>query len=154
MGCRIVMVYTRTYTREDLKRALAVSKQVHSGQLYGDKDYFTEHIRGVVKNLHDIASPEIVLIIGALHDVYEDTDITREQIIHDFGEDIDDYIWVLTRQKDEQYFDYIRRVKNNWIARTVKIADVEFNLKASALSGDKSRQDRYEKALLILMGYD
>jgi (p)ppGpp synthase/HD superfamily hydrolase len=144
----------RNYTEEDVSLALSFASKAHAGQLYGSKDYFTEHIMGVVNRLMEKISSARTLIVGALHDIYEDTDITREEIISIFGEDIDECVWILTRQENEEYFDYIRRVKNNAVAKNVKLEDVTFNYRASELMQNVSMQMRYGKALLILLGYD
>jgi hypothetical protein len=56
----------------------------------------------------------------------------------------------ITRKKEETYFDYISRLKNeNDVAMRVKIADLKHNLsKTETLK--PSLKVRYEKALKIL----
>ena len=68
--------------------------------------------------------------VALLHDILEDTDCS-EQELRDIGcdDEIIDAIKAITRKKEEQYyFDFIKRVSQNDIARIVKIYDLEHNM--------------------------
>lgn len=144
------------YTTELVTEALNFARKAHAKQTYtSGYDYFDAHIIKVVNQLSKNGESNLGRIIGALHDVYEDTGVTRDEILEHFGGAVDEAVWCLTREKDkESYFDYIRRVKQNNICKKVKTEDVGCNYKASIASGDKSKQSRYAKALLILLGWD
>ncbi len=60
-----------------------------------------------------------------------------------------DAIMAITREDNEKYFDYIKRVKENKIARKVKIADLKNNLENRGFYSE-SLHKRYVKALGIL----
>ncbi|CAN7765913.1 hypothetical protein LJR153_007255 [Paenibacillus sp. LjRoot153] len=64
-------------------------------------------------------------IVGVLHDAIEDTEITSQDII--------DAVKSVTRQNvskqvQENYWDFIRRVKLNAIGQKVKRADLKDNM--------------------------
>ena len=60
----------------------------------------------------------------------------------------------MTRKPDEDYFDYVRKIKKNPIATEVKKADLMHNMDTSRLekitSEDEERYKKYKKALDIL----
>ena len=75
-------------------------------------------------------------IVALLHDTLEDTDAT-EQDLRDLGcdDEIINAVIAITRRKDEQYyFDFIERVKQNDIAKLVKIKDLENNMDIKRLN--------------------
>lgn len=83
-----------------------------------------------------------------LHDVLEDTSATQGQIAAAGASyRVYEAVVALTHKKHEPYVDYINRVNENDLARTVKLADIESNL------GDdpSDRQTaKYAQALIIL----
>lgn len=68
-------------------------------------------------------------IVGMLHDILEDTECT-EQEIRNIGcdDEIIDAIKSVTREKNETYFDFIKRAKKNKIGKIVKRYDLENNM--------------------------
>ena len=77
-----------------------------------------------------------VYIVALLHDIFEDTSCTEEEL-REIGcdDEIIDAIKSVTRRKDEQYyFDFILRVSKNDIGRIVKIHDLENNMDIRRLS--------------------
>jgi len=143
------------YNEKLFLEALDFAQTAHKGQLYGiNEDYYTAHILKVVEELS--GESYLVKIVGALHDVYEDTLVAREELINLFGYIVNLCVFKLTRQKSEEYFDYIRRIKqsNNSVCIKVKLADAHCNYKASVLKGFESKEKRYTKAMFILLGYN
>lgn len=65
---------------------------------------------------------------------------------YEFSDEILGAVDAITRRKNEKYFDYIRRLSSNPIAKRVKIADMQENLS----QGDLSLSTRYYKALKTL----
>lgn len=63
-------------------------------------------------------------------------------------------VTVLTKQAGQNYFDYLKQVKANKIARVVKIADLTHNSDVSRLSSiseqDRTRLDKYRQVLVFL----
>lgn len=88
-------------------------------------------------------------IVAVLHDVLEDTSCTEtylEGVLE--SDELLDAVKAITRNPNEKYFAYINRVKENSLARTVKIADLTDNLSRDGISS--SLRERYEKSLGIL----
>ncbi|MCD3276701.1 GTP pyrophosphokinase [Clostridium botulinum] len=98
-------------------------------------------------------------IVAVLHDIIEDTDTTLENLkCMGFDDDIIQAIDSITRRDGEIYIDYIRRCKQNTIARKVKLADLEDNSDLSRIKNltdkDYNRLKRYKKAKEILLKED
>lgn len=63
-------------------------------------------------------------------------------------------IKALTKKRGEPYTEYIERVKENELARKVKIADLQHNMDLSRIpnpsKSDFERLEKYKKALMYL----
>ena len=97
-------------------------------------------------------------IVGLLHDIFEDTECTENEL-RELGcdDEIINAIKSVTRKKEEQYyFDFIERARNNDIGRLVKIYDLENNMDIKRLStfGDyeQKRLKKYWYAWKYLKG--
>ena len=122
-----------------------------------------EHSFRVANNCYNSLFQFKFYLIGLLHDLIEDTDLTiddlkvkyKDMFIHfqneQFAVDILDAVNSLTRRKDEKYFDYINRIKLHEDARKVKFFDLQDNLMRCMLNDNKSLKKRYLKALEIIM---
>ncbi|MEO0599245.1 MAG: GTP pyrophosphokinase, partial [Chloroflexota bacterium] len=68
-------------------------------------------------------------IVAILHDVVEDTVVTIEDLEKEgFSDAICASIRTITKKEGEPYEDYLHRIKNNPIARRVKLADIRDNM--------------------------
>ena len=91
------------------------------------------------------------VIVAYLHDILEDTDCTIPEL-EDIGcdQEIIDTVLAITRDiKEDKYFDFIKRVKKNPIARIVKIADLEDNMDITRLN----KFGEYEQKRLMKYWY-
>ena len=137
-----------------LEKARDISKTAHAGQVNKlGKDYFTYHIMPIVC-LADKES-SCAAIVAFLHDTMEDTDVTAKDLEEaGFPTEIVDAVVAITRKKGEDYLDYIRRVKKNNLAKTVKVCDLMVNMDTSGFKEltekDKARLLKYAKAKAIL----
>ena len=97
---------------------------------------------------------ETECIVALLHDTVEDTNITFEQLSKEFDGKIVNILKLLTHDKNEDYMQYINRLKADPIARKVKIADIIHNADETRLdkitSRDIIRRKKYKRALEIL----
>jgi hypothetical protein len=97
---------------------------------------------------------ETVKVVAWLHDIVEDTDIDLSLLENTFPTEAVEAIYAMTHGKDEDYFDYVRRVKLNPIARQVKMADLTHNSDLTRLKTvtefDLKRNEKYKKAMQIL----
>ena len=70
---------------------------------------------------------EYSTIVALLHDVVEDTDTTFEDLEKEFPKEVIECLKLLTRT-NEDYFEYVKKIKNNPIAKKVKLIDLNHNL--------------------------
>lgn len=90
-----------------------------------------------------------------LHDVLEDTEITDADLLSaGIPHNVVEAVQVLTKEKYMPYFEYLSRVKENSLARTVKLADLKHNSDRSRLARitdkDLKRLEKYRKAIQFL----
>ena len=91
-------------------------------------------------------------IVALLHDIVEDTDVTILDLKNlKFSKEVIDAVDVITKKKDQEYFSYLELIKNNNIARKVKIADLNHNSDLKRLrfitQKDIDRAIKYKKAI-------
>lgn len=128
--------------------ALEIAINAHKGQKdLGGRDYI-EHPKAVA-NLLEADEEKTV---AYLHDVLEDIAITEDDLVRmGISSEIVYVIKVLTKKRGEPYTEYIERVKENELARKVKIADLQHNMDLSRISNptkrDFERLEKYKKAL-------
>ena len=95
-------------------------------------------------------------IVALLHDLLEDTSYTVEDLKKiGFNNKVCDALILMTHDDNVKYLDYIKKIKNNSIARKVKIADLKHNSDLSRLDiiteYDLERKAKSTKALEILL---
>ena len=98
---------------------------------------------------------EETTIVALLHDLVEDTEYTMDDLIKmGFDKAITDAIALMTHAENLDYMDYIRMIKENPIARTVKLADLKHNSDLTRLDtideSALSRKEKYLKAIELL----
>lgn len=134
-------------------RAARIAEQAHHGQ------YDKSGMPYILHPLHLAAqmADEITAAIALLHDVIEDTDITAAELAEQFPPRVIAALRLLTHDPAEDYFDYIRRIRTNPDAVTVKRADLRHNLDESRLIAGTydpeqaaARREKYRKALRML----
>lgn len=129
----------------DYDEALLFAIKKHSGQKrWNGDDYITHPIR-VAENFIDYE----LKIISILHDTLEDTNTTYKEIHNKFGKKIADAVFALSKKNGEDYFNFINRARENELAREVKIADINDNLRDLG-ENKQGLMEKYKKALKIL----
>jgi (p)ppGpp synthase/HD superfamily hydrolase len=132
--------------------ALKIATQAHLGQV--DKlgnDYITHPTRVAAKFAgdHDLQS------VSFLHDVLEDSTVTKEALRKMFPSHIVDAVVVLTKKGGQTYGDYLKQVKANEMALAVKLADIEDNMSRLDQLTDLETRGRltkkYQHALKVLV---
>lgn len=85
-----------------------------------------------------------LFVVGILHDLVEDTEYTKDQLYEDFGYSIGDAVMIVTKDKDEEYQEYIQRVlaSKNLTAFIVKKADMKDHMTLTDTLTEKLR-DKY-----------
>lgn len=131
--------------------AKALAAKAHAGQVDKAGRPYIEHPIVVSSMLEG----EDEKITALLHDVVEDTDVSLDEIRRLFGDTIADAVGCMTHDKSVDYFTYIKKIKNNPIARKVKLADLTHNMDLSRLpevgESDLKRLEKYKKARMILL---
>ena len=137
-----------------LERAIEIATEAHKGQYdKAGNDYIGHPLR-----VMDMGRSEEEKIVGVLHDVVEDTDWTFEMLAAEgFSQDIIAALKCVTKiSENENYDDFIERVKKNPLAATVKINDLSDNMDIRRLpylsDKDVKRLKKYLKAYKKLVG--
>ncbi len=78
------------------EKAFVFAERAHGSQKYGDKPYIY-HLAAVVRILREFGyEEETILAAGWLHDVVEDTKVTRDDVDAEFGQEVADLVWAVT----------------------------------------------------------
>ena len=106
-------------------------------------------------HLAEQMNTEETTIVALLHDLVEDTDYTIEDLVDmGFDKSITDAIALMTHDDNVEYMDYVRMIKENPIAKAVKLADLKHNSDLTRLDtiDEKAliRREKYLKAIAIL----
>ena len=140
------MIYT-DLTKKALKLCFAAHKeqQDKSGLPY------VFHPFHLAEQMED----ELTTVTALLHDVVEDSPYTLTDLREmGFPEEVLAALALLTHDDDTPYLDYVARIKENPIARAVKLADLRHNSDLSRLDhvDDRALQrvEKYKKALALL----
>ena len=137
-----------------LKRATEIATEAHKGLFdKSGKDYIEHPLR-----VMEMGQTEYEKIVGVLHDVIEDTDWTFEKLSEEgFSQEIISALRCVTKlSENENYDDFIERVKKNPLATAVKINDLTDNMDIRRLpylsDKDVKRLKKYLKAYKKLIG--
>ena len=148
------MVYT-----ELTNKALVYAYNAHHGQLDYNGIPFIFHPLHLAEAMDD----EISCCAALLHDIVEDTHLTLDDLRKEFPEEVVQIVALLTHDDNAEhnqadYFDYIRKIKENPTARKIKLADIAHNSDQTRCTGaglppEKLEwwKQKYQKALAILM---
>jgi len=136
------------------KKALILAYNAHHGQLDYNGVPYIYHPIHLAEQMED----EISCVAALLHDVVEDTAVTLQELAAEFPPEVIEAVSLLTHREGTDYFDYVRAIRENPIARKVKLADLAHNSDqtryiGAGLSEEKLAywQQKYQKARAILM---
>ncbi|XBG78740.1 hypothetical protein V4S31_10320 [Enterococcus cecorum] len=128
-----------------------MAKDAHKGQV--DKagvDYIQPPLF-----VASLVEGELAKTVALLHDVVEDSDWTLEDLRKKgLPEEVVQAVGILTKKRNEKYEEYILRVKQNPLARQVKLVDLQHNSDLSRLTTvteiDRKRAEKYRQAIAFL----
>lgn len=106
-----------------VNRALRLAYAAHAGQLEENGVPYIFHPYHLAEQMDD----ELSICVALLHDVVEDTAVTLEQLRETFPPEVVEAVGLLTHDPDTDYFAYVRKLKDNPLARKVKLADLAHN---------------------------
>ncbi len=140
------MIYT-----DKTKKAMKLCFDAHKNQVDKSGMPYVFHPFHVAEQMKD----EPTTIVALLHDVVEDTDYTLEKIAAEgFGQEIVEALALMTHDKNVDYLDYVAKIKDNPIAKAVKLADLAHNSDPTRLDvideETQQRLEKYKKAIALL----
>lgn len=137
---------------EDIQRAFVLARDAHDGQMRSSGDPYITHPVAVAGILADMHLDYETLMSALLHDTIEDTPVSKEQLIQEFGQSVADLVEGVSkldkiqfRSKKEAQAENFRKMM---MAMTqdirvilVKLADRTHNMRTlGALRPDKRRR--------------
>lgn len=133
------------------QQALAIAEDAHKGQVDKAGVDYIQHPLFVAS----LVEGELAKTVALLHDVVEDSDWTLEDLRKEgLPEEVVQAVGIITKKRNENYEEYILRVKQNPLARQVKLADLKHNSDLSRLANvtdrDRKRVAKYQKAIAFL----
>lgn len=142
------MIYT-----ELTKKALRICFDAHKEQIDKTGMPYVFHPFHLAEQMTD----ETSTVCALLHDVVEDTDITLKDL-RDMGfpNEVIEVLTLLTHKETVPYFDYVKEISKNPIAKQVKLADLKHNSDLSRFAGNEidsyalQRNEKYKKAIAML----
>src|SRR5947207_2831315 len=96
-----------------VRRAYEVARTAHSGQTRDEGTPYIVHPVRVAVSLVDelrIYTPKLICS-ALLHDVIEDSEITREEIRRLFNDEVAEVVWLLTKFEDVSLREYLARIE-------------------------------------------
>jgi (p)ppGpp synthase/HD superfamily hydrolase len=130
-----------------VRRAYEVAELAHAGQMRDEGTPYILHPVRVAVSLADelgVYSPQLICA-ALLHDVIEDSPITREEIADMFGEEIAEVVWLLTKFEYVSLPAYLSAIEAaaETGAAVVKLCDRLDNLRFLAHSPNAEKKRRY-----------
>ena len=142
------------YTALTMK-AMQIAYKAHHGQKDQSGMPYIFHPYHLAEQMED----EITTCVALLHDTIEDTEVTFEELEREFPKEVMNALKLLTHGDDVDYFDYVRAIKTNPVAKAVKLADLAHNSDKTRLNGVVEKipkeklawwDEKYAKAKAIL----
>lgn len=133
------------------KKALKLCFEAHRDQVDKSGMPYVFHPFHLAEQMQD----EKTTVVALLHDVVEDTDCTLDDLRRlGFEEDVIEALALMTHDDAIPYMTYVAAIKNNPIARAVKLADLRHNTDLSRLDvvDEKAlqRKKKYSAAIKLL----
>ena len=141
------------FNMKPLERAIALASIAHAGQVdKQDKPYILHCLRVMLRGKDDDEK-----IVGVLHDIIEDTEVTLDDVReYGFSDICVEAVDAMTHRKGQSLTDYYAQVKANSLALRVKSHDIGDNYERIFSIPDEMLRQRlsakYERALLVLYG--
>jgi len=101
-----------TRDKELIERAYKFAQNAHIGQLRKSGDPYFTHVANTALNLADLGMKAKTISAGLLHDVMEDTLVTKEELTKEFGDEIVSLIEGVTKLGKVKYKGVERNVEN------------------------------------------
>ncbi len=157
------------WNQDLIQKAWNFTSNAHKDQLLPGTDWsYLNHIGNVVFEAMGaiasgtVAHPDLLLLCSILHDTIEDTDVTYDDILQEFGAEVADGVQALSKDeslpaKTEQMRDSLTRIQDNPPeVAMVKLCDRITNLQEPPHYWNKEKISQYcceAKLILSELGY-
>lgn len=84
-----ILKFNSKYDIDFIAKAYDVAEEMHKGQLRKSGEPYLIHPMAVAEILADLGMDEETIVAGLLHDVVEDTEYTRDDLVRDFGTEVE-----------------------------------------------------------------
>lgn len=140
------MIYT-----DATKKAMKLCFQAHKDQTDKSGIPYVFHPIHLAEQMKD----EDTTVVALLHDVVEDTTYTLEDLAAmGFNDRVIAAIRLMTHDENIPYMEYVAKIKDNPIAKAVKLADLAHNSDTTRLdtvdAKAAARIKKYERAIELL----
>lgn len=154
----------KRFLSPDLSVVDALALGAHAGQVDKNGDPYIAHPRAVAKLVPQVPSFRLLddwqrqaaLMAALLHDVLEDTHVTRVDMVS-IGVPVPvvDIVDLLTFRPGDERADYYAKIAAHPVARVVKLADIAHNTSPARVDrlsdADRARlASKYQRAILAL----
>ena len=144
-------VYNKNMKQSQSEKAYEIAKKAHLGQIDKAGEDYIKHPEKVAS----FVNSDEEKAVAYLHDVIEDTELTLEDLReYGFSEEVLKAVDVITKKKGQDYQTYLYSVKENKLARVVKLVDLRHNSDLTRLMNitekDRERKEKYQKAIDFL----
>ena len=131
-------------------KALFIMLNAHKGQKdKGGHPYFLHPLR-----VSMATKSKRTKIVALLHDVLEDSNKYEIKDFNFLDEEQKEALLLLTHNDSDDYFEYVKKIKQNKISREVKLMDLKDNMNLKRLKDiskdDVKRLEKYQSARNIL----
>ena len=135
-------------TDEQIEQIRIFVTKAHQGQFRRDgKTPYVEHLFAVENRVKKYGNKYRAVALA--HDIIEDTKTTAADLFYEgFDADVILAVELLTKKDGVDYFDYLKKIKENELAKRVKIADMISNLSDDPTDGQIYK---YSKGLKYLI---
>lgn len=134
-------------------KAMQIAYRAHHGQADRSGIPYIFHPIHLAEQMQD----EYTTCIALLHDVAEDTDVTLDELAEIFPEEIMQALKLLTHKPGTDYYAYVAAIRENPLAKAVKLADLKHNSDKTRLPDTPENaallrrlEEKYTKACKIL----
>ena len=160
---KLITLVRENMTENDVslvEKAYFVAKKAHEGQFRFSGEPYIIHPISVVVILYNLGMDGESMAAALLHDVVEDTDMTKENIQEDFGEDVANLVEGVTKlgkvpifTKEEQQAENVRKMlmamSQDIRVIIIKLADRIHNMRTLSFMRPDKRREKAQETLEI-----
>lgn len=148
------------YNTDLIGRAFETARGLHDGQLRKSGEPYLIHPIAVAKILAQLGMDDETIVGGLLHDVVEDTEYTREQLVEDFSEEVALLVDGVTKlgaikfdTKEEAQAENLRKMflamSKDIRVLIIKLADRLHNMRTLEFMGAEKKLEKARETLDI-----